>query len=778
MKDNIKRSIAAVMAALLGTVSVAAAPSPASAGTQATYVASPAGSGTACTAAAPCSLTGVRDKVRAVNGGMSGDIVVQLRAGTYVLSGPLAFGAADSGTNGYRVLWQNYPGEAPVISGGPAFTGGWTVHDSTKNIYKKTGVASDFRQLYVNGVMAVRARTPNLTDPDTLGSYFDTISGDVTNRQYKINKAEIAPWGEWSKVEMVTQPHWYHNRLRIAGFTTDASYAYVSFQSPENANAFKKAASYYTSNAYHFENAYEFVDAQGEWYLNTTTDVLYYKPRPGELLSAAAFVTPSAETLIQLTGTASAPVRNIEFKGLTFAYTGWNGPSSTGLVATQGVTPVGTGAAVPGAVQAVYGQNLRFIGNTFRDLGGTGLKLGQGAKDSQVVGNTFTNIMANGVELVSSKNAVPEDVTDNLLIANNTLSRIGQQYSNGIGILAYFVKNVIIEHNDLSYMPYMGIQLGGQAGGNVETGMANNMVRYNKIHHAMQLYDDGGGIYTLGRQPGTYVYENYIHDLAKSAYAMSAPVAALYMDNYSEFITAEHNVLTGIDTASGALLTYEQTGVGAMNNQWVSNGTQDQAVKDRAGVTAAYSESTALEWADSFDSGTAGSPPAGWTVTNGGGTVQVAAVPSTSDRSVLVNKGVSTSTTTSSKALSGASLSGIVTVTAKIRAEQAAGWKMAPYITDSAGVQAVAVSFDGGSIKIFNGPALTAVQAFTPGVWYDLRIVMDTNKDQFDLYIDGMRKVTDASFRNAVTNVKSVMFGIGDGHSGSFYYDRVSVLAP
>jgi hypothetical protein len=64
-------------------------------------------------------------------------VTVAVRAGTYYLPlaptnpGTLSFGAKDSGTASLPVVWQNYPGETPVVSGGvPVGSGGlgltWT----------------------------------------------------------------------------------------------------------------------------------------------------------------------------------------------------------------------------------------------------------------------------------------------------------------------------------------------------------------------------------------------------------------------------------------------------------------------------------------------------------------------------------------------------------------------------------------------------------------------------------------------------------------------------
>ncbi|WP_168122586.1 right-handed parallel beta-helix repeat-containing protein [Paenibacillus sp. HB172176] len=747
----------------------------AEAGTQATYYASPTGSGSACSAASPCSLAGVRNKVRTVNSAMTGDIKIYLRGGTYSMSSTLTLDSSDSGTNGYSVQWSNYPGETPVLSGGQSLSGSWTLHDSSKQIYKRSGVSSEFRQLIVNDTPAIRARTPNLTDADTMGGYYTTVSADTTAKTYKINKSEIASWSNLSKVEMVLQPHWYHNNLRLSSFTTDASYAYVSFQAAESGSAFTKSASFYSSNAYHFENAYELLDAAGEWYLDTSADTLYYKPRSGEDLSTAAVIAPTLDVLVNMAGTSETPVHDISWSGVTFKQSGWSGPSGSGLVATQGATPI-NGLTVPGAVQASNGNRIRLIGNTFEQLGGTGIKLGYGLKSSQIVGNTLQNIAANGIELRSPKNASTANLSENVLIGNNDISRVGQLYTNGIGILAHFVRDVLIEHNDIYNMPYMGIQLGNQAGCNCNTGISGNQIRYNDLHDVMQLHDDGGAIYTLGRQPGTYLYQNYIHSLAKSDYAMSYPLAGLYMDNYSEFVTAQDNVLSDIDTASGASLTYEQTGIGAQNNQWVNNAAQTQSVKDNAGVQAAYSEPVIVRLSDGFDAATTGASPPGWTVASGTGSALVADVPGAGDKSVAVSKASSTGSTTANRTISAAS--GIVTVEARVRAEQTSGWKMAPYITSSGGTAAVSLIFENGYIKTYDGSTLTNAQAFTAGVWYDLQAVLDTNTDQFDLYVDGVRRITDADFRNSVSDISGLLLGIGSGHTGSFYFDNMKIVAP
>src|SRR5258708_3607437 len=123
-----------------------------------TFHASPTGTGAACSVTLPCSITQAQTAVRQVVASMQGDLVVQLADGVYRLTAPLAFTVADSGGNGHRVTWQAAPSSHPVISGGQRITG-WTMHDAAKNIWQATvGTGLDARQLYVDGLLATRAR--------------------------------------------------------------------------------------------------------------------------------------------------------------------------------------------------------------------------------------------------------------------------------------------------------------------------------------------------------------------------------------------------------------------------------------------------------------------------------------------------------------------------------------------------------------------------------------------------------------------------------------------
>jgi hypothetical protein len=138
--------------------------------------------------------------VRTRNSGTTSDITVYLRGGTYQQTNTLTFANADSGTSGFYVKYMAYPGERPRITGGRPITG-WQVSDATNNVYSADAGSTVLRQLYVNGVKAIRARTPNL--PANNVANFNRLSGwDKTANNVQVPSSAVADWKNLTKVEM------------------------------------------------------------------------------------------------------------------------------------------------------------------------------------------------------------------------------------------------------------------------------------------------------------------------------------------------------------------------------------------------------------------------------------------------------------------------------------------------------------------------------------------------------------------------------------------------
>jgi hypothetical protein len=162
-----------------------------------------------------------RTAVRSITAAMTGDIVVYLKNGLYVLPDTVTFGAGDSGLNGFRVFYAADPGARPVLSGGQRITG-WI--PAGQGLYRAPVGALRFRQLYVNGSRAVRARTPDA------GSYYRVRAWDTPSRRVEVSRHEVNDWQRQNQIEMVILGKGVNqSNLRIASigpFGTSALHAF------------------------------------------------------------------------------------------------------------------------------------------------------------------------------------------------------------------------------------------------------------------------------------------------------------------------------------------------------------------------------------------------------------------------------------------------------------------------------------------------------------------------------------------------------------------------
>lgn len=253
------------------------------------------------------TITKARDVVRTVNTNMTGDIYVYLRGGTYNLTSKITFGTADSGTNGYKINYKAYNSETPVISSQYNVTG-WSLYDAGKNIYRASVGSRQFRQIYVNEVRGIRARYPNTTNESTGEPYFKILNNpndSSGNAQpivppFQISASEIGTWANDANVEFNWIAHWSDFKSHVSSYSVNGSVATVNIS---NTSSFWGYTHHWQSNPYYYwENSYTFLDAQGEWYLDKTAQMLYYIPRSGENMSTAQVAVPTLETLFEVTG--------------------------------------------------------------------------------------------------------------------------------------------------------------------------------------------------------------------------------------------------------------------------------------------------------------------------------------------------------------------------------------------------------------------------------------------------------------------------------------------
>lgn len=546
-----------------------------------------------------------------------------LHNGTYQIAEPLQFGAWDSGTKTAPLVIEAAPGEHPVLSGGLEISGWAKVTGKIPGLLpmadgkiwmadapKINGRVLNFRQLWVNGQKAIRAREPNDGEMERL------VAWDKTNQAAVISAAALNGIKSPEDLEMVIGQVWEIAILRIQTIKIKGTNALVTFRQSESKIEFTHPWPPVIVNTnyqapFFLVNSLRFLDSPGEWFEDLEAGKIYYWPRRTEDMTHATVVAPATETLVQIKGSPDKPVSNIQFNGITFANTTWLRPSGQGHVPLQvgmflldahKLVPAGTPyhrklnnvawiGCPPGAVSVENADHISFETCVFENTASAGLVLKNGVHDSLVKGCTFQRIGGNGIQLGNFSDTNVEthipwnprdsrEISSNEIIANNLVRQCGQEDWGCCGIAAGYVRGAKIEHNDISELPYSGISVGW--GWTKTTNvMSDNIIFANRVHHIGSRLGDLGGIYTLSAQSGTTIAENAIDDIQPSQYVPDPRHwFYIYLDEGSSFITVRDNWCPTEKFLRNA------NGPG---NVWINNGPQvSESIKNAAGLEPAF----------------------------------------------------------------------------------------------------------------------------------------------------------------------------------------------
>ena len=543
------------------------------------------------------TLKKARDAVRAkIQRGLRRDVLVLVRGGRYELATTLVFDSRDSGTAEHGVTYAAFPGEWPVISGGRVITG-WRLH---RDGIWKASTSLEFRQLYVNGKRAVRARTPNLPD------YYRLKAWDESSKTIHIDASQIQKWSNLKRVEIIAQLFWSESIMRLDGFTTTGDTAALVPQNPERDLVFERLyPPRKGGQTFHFENAYEMLDTEEEWYLDTNTDTLYYKPLVGVDMARAEVIAPAVETLLKIEGTLDDLAGHLTFRGLTLEHSNWLVPGRQGHLNMQAgmynrkIEPNNKQYCFrpPAAVYVAAAEHVKFERNVFRNIGACALDLHFGTDQTEIVGNVFREVSGNGIQLAwfadeNTDSAVPylpkdaRHICRNDVIRDNYIAGVGRDYYGCVAVACGYPQQVTIEHNEITDTPYSGISI-GWGWHEVVTPMKGNKIRYNELHHVMTMLCDGAAIYTLSAQPDSEIAYNYIHDIKASPWALQYPMAAVYLDQGSDFFTVHHNVCERLQQGRVKTLNQNHTG---MHNVFHDHPVKDDTIKRQAGLEPRFED--------------------------------------------------------------------------------------------------------------------------------------------------------------------------------------------
>ena len=569
------------------------------------------------------ALRQAREWRRTEDNRIQGGITIYMEGGTYAFYEPVFIRPEDSGTKESPTIIRSVGDEKVILSGGISING-WKKQGKVwvADVPVFNGRPLDFRQLWVNGKKAVRAR--DVEDFEKMNRICSVDEKNeilyvpaVSIRRLIDNKGNLKA----KYAEMVLHQMWCVANLRIRSVEVQGDSAAIRFHQPESRIQFEHpwprpmVTTDGHNSAFYLTNARELQDVPGEWYHDIDARKVYYYPREGEKMQEAEVIVPAVETLVRVEGTLDRPVCHIRFEKITFSYTTWMRPSEKGHVPLQAGMYLTDGYRIDpkmqrnylnhpldnqgwlgrpaAAVRVVAARQIDFERCRFEHLGSTGLDYEEAVQGGVVRGCLFRDIAGNGLLVGSFSPAAHEthlpydpadrrEVCTQQQINNCYFTEIGNEDWGCLAIAAGYVGDVNIEHNEISEVPYSGISLGWGWTQTVNC-MRNNRVHANLIHHYAKHMYDVAGIYTLGSQPKSYVTENCVHSIYKPGYVHDPNHwFYLYTDEGSSFITVRDNWTEGekyLQNANGP------------GNVWENNGPKvDNDVRERAGVEAAYKD--------------------------------------------------------------------------------------------------------------------------------------------------------------------------------------------
>ena len=517
---------------------------------------------------------------------VSGGIYIRLEEGVYAPRNSLFLRPEDSGTSDSPTVICAVDGAHPVISGGVAVTGwkrGCNHPAIPEKLRQKIWSAEaplignrrvETRQMWVNGHKVQRAaQFPDggLEQMIDFNPEEQTITIPVSQN---VNPKRLQNAGQ---LEMIVHQRWAIAILRVKSIDVKDGQAVVRFHEPESHLEFAHPwpqpviGGEKGNSSFCLTNALELLDQPGEWFQEYPSGTIYYYPQADENMETAEVIIPALETLVTIDGTLSRPVKHIQFNGITFAHTSWMRPSYQGHVTLQGGFPLLDAYKLqePGlpekaelenqawitrpetAIRVRGAEHIDFKHCTFRHLSSTGLDYEWAVTASSVEDCQFTDIGGTALLVGAFPDGgfethvpfIPADVRElcsHITIRNNIISNVTNEDWGCVGIGTGYVRNMDISHNEVCHLNYSGICV-GWGWTSLESGMCNNRIEANYVHHFARRLYDAGGLYTLSNQPGSVMRNNRIEHLIEAPYATNDRAFYIYLDEATDGYTMENN---------------------------------------------------------------------------------------------------------------------------------------------------------------------------------------------------------------------------------------------
>lgn len=478
-------------------------------------------------------------------------VSVILSGGTYFMEKDLKLGPEDGGSAEAPVRWMGMPGEKVIISGGIRVEGWKQENDGSWSTELPENYKGTFRSLYVNGKRAIRARHPDI-------SYLRVDKAGEDNRtNFFFNEKDIPQLEQEDGIELILLHDWSVTRIPVKSIDHKAMQL-TTVDSIGSRLSFFTLSHWEEHPRYYLENAQKFCDQPGEWYADFKKRKIYYRPQPGERPGDTYGIIPLAQKLLHILGKEEQHVSHISFEGITFEYTAWSIPE-TGYCGIQACMHTdrslkeNSWSEVPAAIELDLADHCSFERCTIRHTGGSGIWIRENCTACSIQGSHIHGVSGNGISIGEGQSRMvdkepwwrkkPEEVSAGTQISNCLIEQCGLQFYGAVGIWCGLVASTLIDHNEIRDLPYTGISV-GWIWTPEPTPCRENTIHANHIHHILNILSDGGGIYSLGLQPGSRITQNLIHDVMVNA--GKAESNGMFLDEGTKELLVEDNIIYNI----------------------------------------------------------------------------------------------------------------------------------------------------------------------------------------------------------------------------------------
>lgn len=442
--------------------------------------------------------------------GMRCDIIVNIRAGDYMVDETIDFTNADSGNNGNSVIYRSYdgPGEARFLGAEPV--DGWAPYD--ENIYRaEVDVEQPFYTLYEGDRRATTARTPNRRSDEEWAPYL--VSGPAPADRTATQSQIWFEDGEWDEDWDLSQAQaviWSGGKW--AWFTDTVPIDTVNWN--KNQVHLEYWTRYHTSNdergsRYFLQDSLDFLDEPGEYYLDREEGQLYYWPRNASIDDATVWA-PTVRTIFDITGNSPADrAHDLAFDGLALAYTdfvewyryGWISKGDSGV--EREYPTYDRQVELPrnryGAITMTNTENIDLKDLHISNTGFTAVFMLFANSNITISGSLFEHL---GQDAIKVEGPYPGDgdQSSHNTFTNNYIHHVGEVVpGDASGVELQNSGHTEISHSVIEHSPRYAVSMRTRPEvANEDNYTNNNMLEYLRIAHVGKDSGDTGAIYAYG----------------------------------------------------------------------------------------------------------------------------------------------------------------------------------------------------------------------------------------------------------------------------------------